>query len=436
MGGLKADGRIPVHSLAAIPRNTGLETKDPIRLKYTLPEAVGMSSVVLNRIDSVVLNAIQNKAMPGCEILVARNGSVVYQKSFGTHTYARTDTVRNTDLYDIASVTKIAATALATMRLYERNKINLKNPASKYLGILKKSNKKNLTIEEMLSHNAGLKSWIPFYKETLLKNGFVPGIFSPIPNEDFSVHVADSLYMNKAYTDTVWKRIADSPVEERGKYVYSDLGPIIMKAVIDNATRSDMKDYLSKYFYKPLKLTHTAFNPLERFSKREIVPTENDTVFRKQLLRGYVHDPAAAMLGGVSGNAGLFSNSNDLAIIMQMLLNKGTYGGIQFLKPETVEYFTRTHFANNRRGLLFDKPETDPGKANPCAAGASPLTFGHQGFTGTCVWADPQYGLIYIFLSNRVHPDAGNDKLSKTNVRTALQEIIYKSLTDFSSLSN
>ncbi len=437
MGGVDAKGRIPVNVSKEFSRRSGLNSAKPMRLKYTLPEAQGMSSLILNKIDSVAQNAIRAGATPGCQVLVARNGSVVYQKSFGKETYDSSDSISNSDLYDVASITKIAATALATMRLYEKKKINLNAPVSKYLPELKKGNKKLITLSDMLTHQAGLKSWIPFYKETLSDSGYLQKkIYRSTKNELFSIHVADSIYLKANYQDTILNRIYTSSMTDKGKYVYSDLGPILMKEIIESITKIHFEKYVDDNFYKPLRLNRTGFNPRSKFALKEIVPTEIDTVFRKQLIHGFVHDPAAAMFGGVSGNAGLFSNANGLAIIMQMLLNKGTYGGQRFFKPETVDLFTGKQFANNRRGLLFDKPETDTAKQSPCTKAASPLTFGHQGFTGTCAWADPEYGLIYIFLSNRVYPTASNEKLSKMNVRTVIQEIIYNSFLNESNSAN
>jgi len=428
MGGLSSSGKLPISAVNDFPKSSGVFTPKPLRLEYTIPEAAGMSSLVLNRIDSLVNYAIGEKAMPGCQVLVARNGKVVYQKAFGNQTYETNDTVRNTDLYDIASITKITSTALASMLLYEKKKINLSNPLSKYLSKARSTNKSDLTIKEILSHQAGLKPWIPFYKETINENGLLPELYSDTASDKYSLHVADCLFLKKSYADTIHNRIYNSPVEEKGRYVYSDLGPILMKDVIEKVAGEPVDKYVDENFYKPLRLTRTAFNPFYKYRTNEIVPTENDTIFRRQLLRGFVHDPAAAMLGGVSGNSGVFSDANDLAVIMQMLLNKGTYGGRQFFKPSTIELFTQKQFPDNRRGLLFDKPETNPAKQSPCCAKASPLTFGHQGFTGTCAWADPEYGLIYIFLSNRIHPDVSNDKMIKMNVRTRIQEIIYESL--------
>ncbi len=428
MGGLSASGKLPVDAIANFPKGTGVITPQPIRFEYTIPEAAGMSSLVLSRIDSLVNYAIAENATPGCQVLIARNGKVVYQKSFGNKTYNGNDTVRNTDIYDIASVTKIAATGLAAMSLYEKKKINLSNPLSKYLSGTKGTNKSHLTIREILLHEAGLKPWIPFYRETVSEAGLRPGLFSDTVSAKYTLHVADCLYLLNTYADTIFNRIYSSAVEEKGKYVYSDLGPIMMKEIIEEVADKPMDKYLDENFYKPLRLNRLAFNPFDKFRANEIVPTENDTVFRMQLLRGFVHDPAAAMFGGVAGNSGVFSDANDLAVIMQMLLNKGKYGGRQFLKPATVELFTQKQVPGNRRGLLFDKPETDPSKQSPCCLKASPFTFGHQGFTGTCAWADPEYGLVYIFLSNRIHPDVSNDKLVKMNVRTRIQEIIYESI--------
>ena len=430
MGGLKIGGKIPVNSTAEIRRNNGLETGMPTRLSYGTPEEAGLSTEGLSRIDSIVTGAIRAQAMPGCQVLVARHGKVVYQKAFGTKTYGSADSVRTTDLYDIASVTKVAATALATMKLFDMKKIDLNQPLSKYLTRLKSTNKKGLTIKEILAHQAGLQAWIPFYKQTMNGSAYRDGIYSRQLKDNFTIRVADSLYLNSTYTDSLSSWIMNSEVKDRGKYVYSDLGPILMKITTEKITGKAFDQFLNENFYRPLGLTRFGFSPRKKYPLSEIVPTENDTIFRKQLVRGDVHDPAAAMMGGVSGNAGIFSDANDLAVLMQMLLNKGTYGGVRYLNPNTVDLFTRSQFVqnHNRRGLLFDKPEPDSSKSSPCAKECSPLTFGHQGFTGTCVWVDPKYDLIYIFLSNRVNPDAGNDKLVRLNVRTSIQSAIYKAI--------
>ncbi|HRH66526.1 MAG TPA: glycoside hydrolase family 3 N-terminal domain-containing protein [Bacteroidia bacterium] len=429
MGGISTSGKLPVNSTPLFTRNTGRKTPPPIRLKYTVPEDAGVSTYGLNKIDTLVGKAIAAGATPGCQVLVAKDGKVIYNKSFGSRTYTDTSKIRNTDLYDIASVTKIAATALGTMKLFEDGKINLNQPLSKYLPALKTTNKRSITVKEVMAHQAGLQSWIPFWKQTVSGKSLNKTIYQKSKSANFPIKVADSLYMNKSYTDSLMTWIYKSPLGEKGKYVYSDLGPILLRNLIERISKDSMPVYLEKNFYKPLQLSNSGFLPKDRFSLDRIVPTENDKEFRQQLIQGYVHDPAAAMLGGISGNAGLFSNANDLAVILQMLLNKGSYGGKQLLKPNTVTLFTKQQFVQNknRRGLLFDKPDPDPTKSSPCSPSASLETFGHQGFTGTCVWVDPKYNLIYIFLSNRIHPDATNDKLVKMNLRTDIQQAIYDS---------
>lgn len=429
-GGMRATGKVPINSNSAFPKGTGMNSPGQLRMKYTFPEEAGMNSDVLARIDSVVAAAIHAGAAPGCQVLVAKDEKVVYYKSFGTHTYEDTTVVSNDDLFDIASVSKIAGTALAVMKLFDEGKIDLNKPLSRYLPALKKSNKKALVIREVLAHQAGLKSWIPFWKQTLRDNKPDENIYHRSQSKAYSIRVADSLYMKNTYADSVFKWILESPLTENGKYVYSDLGPILMKALVEKVTGKKLDEYLQENFYRPLGLSRLMYNPLNKFRPEEIIPTENDTAFRRQLLHGDVHDPAAAMMGGVSGNAGIFSDANDLAVIMQMLLNKGSYGGKQFLQPKTVEIFTTQQFVQNknRRGLLFDKPEPDPLRPSPVCPSASLKTFGHQGFTGTCAWVDPQYNLVYVFLSNRVSPDASNEKLGKMNVRTNVQQVIYDAI--------
>ncbi len=431
-GGITSTGKLPVNVLPEFSRYQGLNTTAPIRFEYSLPEAAGMSSQKLTAIDSIVNGAISLGAFPGCQVLVARKGKVIYNKAFGTKTYGSTDTVTTTDLYDIASITKIAGTALATMKLYDMKKLNLNHPLSKYYSKLKSTNKKALLVKEILAHQAGLTSWIPFYKQSMKDSVYLDGIYNKFKTDHYSIRVADSLYMNQNYTDSILKWIYTSPVTATGKYVYSDLGPILMKLTTEKITGQPFDQFLYRNFYKPLGLSSLTFKPRDNYNLKTIVPTEDDKVFRKQLIRGDVHDPAAAMMGGVSGNAGLFGTANDLAVIMQLLLNKGSYGGVTYLNPATVDLFTKQQFPhnNNRRGLLFDKPEPDPQKNSPCAKEASLSTFGHQGFTGTCAWADPENELIYIFLSNRVNPDAGNDKMMKLNVRTNIQSAIYQSIIE------
>lgn len=365
--------------------------------------------------------------MPGCQVLVAKDGKVVYEKSFGNQIYGKTDPVRNYDLYDIASVTKVASTTMAVMKLYEQGLINPSATIDSYLPELKNTNKGDLQIKELMTHQAGLESWIPFYKNTLMRgNKPDTNYYCNQPNELFTIRVADSLYLNKNYKDSIYKIIIRSPLKNRGKYEYSDLGFILMQHVVEKITGTPLDKYVDSVFYKPLALATMTYKPREKYPLSIIIPTELDTYFRHQLVHGDVHDPAAAMLGGVSGNAGIFSDANDLAILLQMMLNGGQYAGIKYLKPETIKLFTGRQYDTNRRGLGWDKPASGS-KLSPASQYASDDAYGHTGFTGTCVWADPKYNLIYVFLSNRVYPDASNNNLLKMNIRTDIHDVIYRS---------
>ncbi len=394
-------------------------------MQYTIPEAVQLDSRILNNIDTVARWAIAEKAFPACQVLVAKDGMICYEKSFGTFTY-NTDSqfVHNDNLFDLASVTKVAATNLAVMKLYDEKKIDLNQKLSFYLPELKTTNKKDITVKQVLLHEAGLKAWIPFYIDAMKDTT----AFRNSPDKKYSIQVADSMYMRSNYLDVIWKTILKSPVAPPGKYVYSDLDFILLKRLVEKITAQDFEKYLNKTFYQPLGLTTTSFNPLHYYKKEDIVPTQNDTVFRKQLLQGYVHDPGAALFGGVAGHAGLFSNAYDLSIIFQMLLNKGTYNGIKYFSSETVDLFTSYQSLTSRRGLGFDKQKRKPTDADVMYNGASTLTFGHTGFTGISVWADPKYNMVFVFLSNRVCPDQENDKILKLSVRSKMQQVVYEAL--------
>lgn len=393
------------------------------RLRFDYPESEGLSTSLLERIDSIAQNAIAEKVFPGCQIVAVKNGAVVFEKAFGHFTYDKSRPVKTTDLYDIASLTKILSTALACMKLYEDDKLDLDKKASRYLPELKNTNKENLTIRSLMTHTAGLQAWIPFYKKALQKGN----VFSRMPSDTFSVAVADSLWMDKNYINVLWNEIIHSPVNPSGTYVYSDLGIIILQKAIEKITGQQMDEYVTSAFYEPLGLTRLLYNPLNRFQKNEIVPTEMDTAFRMQLIEGYVHDPAAAMMGGVSGHAGLFADAYSVSVIMQMLINKGTYGGVRYFKEETVELFTFRQSPTHRRALIFDRPDEDAEK-NPVAPSASSSTFGHQGFTGTCAWADPETGIIFVFLSNRIHPTAANNLITRKNIRPITMQAVFDAI--------
>jgi CubicO group peptidase (beta-lactamase class C family) len=380
-------------------------------------------------IDSIALWGIQEKAYPGCQIVAMKDGKVVYQKAFGKFTYSPdAKDVDNGTIYDLASVTKITSSALALMKLASENKFDYKKRLGDYLPDLKGTNKDSLLIEDVLTHRAGLQAWIPFYLKTLNKKGeYKPGYYSVKQSEEYPVHVARKLYVRKDFVDTMYKRIHTSKLETPGKYVYSDLGYYFMQQIIEQQTQKKQEEFV-KDMYAQLGLSLT-YNPLKYFSQEQIAPTENDTKFRKQVIQGFVHDPGAALMGGVAGHAGLFGNALDVAKLMQMYLNKGELNGVRLLDSNVVKDFTSCHFCPvNRRGLCFEKPEPDEKKDSPVTSECSLASFGHSGFTGTFVWADPENNLIVVFLSNRVYPDAEPNKLAKLGIRGKIHKAFYEAL--------
>ncbi len=429
-GAAQVGGVLPVSPVPGFRSGDGLSLDaGQNRLRFTNPLELGIDPAAFRTIDSLALKAVRDSATPGCQVLVAWKGNIIYRKSFGSYTYENIrETVTDTTRYDIASITKIASTALAVMKLYEDEKIDLDKRASKYFHPLRKTNKRELIVEDILLHQAGLKSWIPFWKSTMDNNRPSFNIYHYEPDVNYSVQVADSLFILNSYADKIWKEIYDSPVEQEGKYVYSDLGMLLMQKVVEEVSEMSLDNYVENKFYAPLGLNRLMYNPSAKIPVHYIAPTEIDIEFRKRKLQGFVHDPAAAMLGGVAGHAGLFSDAFDVAVIMQMLLNKGQYGGIRYLSEETVELFTSRcdTKGDNRRGLIFDKPEVTPGKNGNTPPSASLSTFGHTGFTGTAAWADPEHDLVFVFLSNRVYPNAVTNKLAKGNYRTDIMEAVYK----------
>lgn len=435
-GGIGAIGRLPITASNYFPIGTGIETL-PIRLKYTVPEELGLDVVKLDKINDIVASAIKSNAIPGCQILVAKDGKVIFDKSFGYQTYENKIPVSGNDLYDLASITKIAATVPSVMKLQENGLINIDKTLGDYLPELKGTNKESIIIREMLAHQAGLKSWIPFWTSTISRGEYDTTVFSLKQNDTFSIRVAENLYIKKEYADSIYKKIIESPVSSQKQYVYSDLGYYFLHKIIEKQTNQKLEEYLSCTFFNGLGLTNMTYKPRERFPLERIVPTEYDIAFRKQLIHGDVHDQGAAMLGGVAGHAGLFSNSKDLATLMQMYLNNGKYAGEEYFKTETLNEFTRCQFAGsgNRRGAGFDKPEPNINKESPVCRAVSLASYGHSGFTGTFTWVDPVDNLLYIFLSNRVYPDAENRKLITQNIRGKIHEVIYESLKTPKSFS-
>ncbi len=427
-GATKATGHLPVTVNEKFPMGIG-ETHNTLeRFEYIYPEETGIDHTPFDLIDTIVSEAIRANATAGCQVLVAKDGKVIYQKSFGHHTYEKKQAVKNYHVYDLASLTKVLATTVAVMKLYDNKKIKLDAHLGDYLPELKGSNKENLTVHDVLLHQAGLIPFVPFYQKTLINGALNPLVYSTVQDSIFTIPVTENLFLHKDYEAMLWQQIIETPVKQNPQYVYSDIGFILLRKAIENITKKSFEIFLNEEIYRPLNLSLMQFNPLKNLNRDWIVPTEFDSVFRKQLLVGTVHDQTAAMLGGVSGHAGLFSNANDIAIIMQMLLNGGEYGGTRILKESTVKDFTKKQSKISRRGFGFDKPETDPKKGTPTSRLSSPLAFGHTGFTGTCAWADPKYNLVYVFLSNRVHPSADNKKLVDMNVRTRILDLVYEVL--------
>ncbi len=395
-----------------------------------IPESVGLNSKVLQSIDSIANDAIAKGATPGCVVLVAKDGKIAFQKSYGYTNYDKAQPVTTDMIYDLASVTKVTATTLSVMKLYEQGKLNLNRTLGYYLPWVRGTNKANIQLKNLLIHQGRLVSYIPFYKETIDSFGYPkPGIYAPTQTPEFSIRVAEGVYLRNDYHDTLYKRILDSKLEAPNKYVYSDNDFIFLGKVVEAITGQTLNDYTRENFYLPLRMMTTSFKPTEHFPLNSIAPTEHDKNFRAQLLRGDVHDPGAAMFGGVAGHAGLFSNAYDLAQLYQLLLNGGTLNGVRLLKKKTINDFTAYHSKISRRGWGFDKPEKDnASRKEPYPTkSASPQTFGHTGYTGTCVWVDPKYNLVYIFLSNRVTPD-DQPKLLRMNVRSNIHEIIYEAM--------
>ncbi|SCY11867.1 glycoside hydrolase family 3 N-terminal domain-containing protein [Flavobacterium caeni] len=429
-GAVDAKGQLPVSIAPHFKVGDGLTTQKLDRLGFTAPENVGMNAYVLSQIDGIAQKAIAQKMTPGIQVLVARRGKVVYQKSYGTHDYTNPTKVANSDLYDIASLTKIVSTLPNVMQQYDRKKVTLETTLGEMLPLFKDSDKAQIHFKELLSHYARLQAWIPFYESTLdASKKPSDKYYRKIADSRFSRQVADSLFIRNDYHDTIMKKIIDSKLLPKKEYKYSDFTFIILRDYLEKATGQPLDVLSEANFFKPMGMNNTTYNPLAKFNRYVIPPTEIDTYFRYQTIDGYVHDMAAAMDGGIAGHAGVFSNAMDVAKMMQMFLQKGHYGGKRYFSAETFDVFNTCHYCaeGNRRGLGLDKPQL-PGTAGP-TCGCVPMTsFGHTGFTGTIAWADPENELIYVFLSNRTYPESGVNTLSKENIREDIQKLIYSAI--------
>ncbi|WP_286755538.1 serine hydrolase [Roseivirga sp. UBA838] len=428
-----------VMMILACSASVGLAQKSLNRsmggLSYGSPEQVGINGEVLSReIERIITQAIDSMAFPGAQVLLAKGGVIFYQGTFGYHTYDSLQPVQPTDLYDLASVTKVTAATLALMKLYDDGLFDLDKTFSHYFPKIARGDKKDLTMREILAHQAGLKAWIPYWSESQRKNGKWRWNTVKTDSSRRFPHRLEGtdLWLHKNFKERkIYKAIRKSEVSEEKKYLYSGLVFYLFPDLVERLTGEPFDEYLRKHFYEPLGAETLGFNPLNRFPSERIVPTEKDTFFRKTQLHGVVHDEGAAMMLGVSGNAGLFSNAHDLAKVYQMLLNGGEYEGKTYLSTATIEEFTRVQFPENgnRRGLGFDKPLLEYNeRISSVARGAMPSSYGHTGYTGTLVWADPDYDLLFIFLSNRVFPTRNNSKIYNLNVRPSIHNLVYELL--------
>ena len=432
-GAVNANGKLPVTASDKLKAGDGIKVATLGRLGFGLPESTGMESAILEKIDSIAKYAIDIEATPGCQVLVARDGRIIYDKSFGHQTYSKKTNINSKSVYDIASLSKVLGTLQAVMMLEQQQRLDLNKKASEYLPELVNTNKENMVIKDILSHQAGLKSFYPFWNFVTENGENKTDYLSYEPKEGYSVQISPDLFAIDHIADSVWQWLIDTDLARnrygyrKPTYRYSDLGFMIMRKLVEKVSGQPLDIFLQEYIYQPLGLQHLTYRPLEKLDKEQIVPTEMDIYLRKGLVQGYVHDPGSALSGGVDGHAGLFSNAYDISVVLQMNLQEGFYGGNWYIQPETLAKFNERHFENNRRGLGWDKPPLKNVRSTSSEL-SSDLTFGHTGFTGTCGWVDPAYNLVYVFLSNRIHPFVGNQKLIRENIRTKIQDVIYESI--------
>ncbi|MDO5980310.1 glycoside hydrolase family 3 N-terminal domain-containing protein [Flavivirga spongiicola] len=431
-GAIPAKGHLPVSTGTFFKAGEGFNINAIKRLGYTIPERVGMNSQKLKRVDSVAQLAVNHKMTPGIQLLIARKGQVIYNKSFGKHTYKGKNRVGFDDIYDVASLTKILATLPLLMELEENGIVSLDTKLSKILPEYKGSNKEDISIKSMLSHYARLRPWEPFYFRTLDTVTKRPSkkYYRGKKTGKFNVEVTKNLFLRSDYKDSINSIIKDSELLKRLRYRYSDFPYYILKKFIETHYDKTLDKLVQDHFYQSLGANNTLYNPYYKISSKKIVPTEVDDYYRYQKVHGYVHDMGAAMQNGIGGHAGVFSNANDVAKILQMYLQKGYYGGKRYLKPETIDKFNTCYYCakGNRRGIGFDKPQL--GEEGPTCGCISMTSFGHSGFTGTYAWADPEEEIVYIFLANRTYPKAGKNLLLRENIRTEIQRLIYEAIIE------
>jgi len=431
-GAISLDGKLNNGLGKGISAGMGLVSKTDSVFRYSIPEYVGMNAQLLeDSIGAIVEEGIRARAYPGAQVLVARKGQVVYHKTFGFHTYDSLRQVRDDDLYDFASITKVTGALPALMKLHGEGRFDLDAPLKEYFPKFKRSNKADLTFRSMLAHNARLQPWIPYWRNTVRKNGkFKGGTFKPDSTRKYSVRVTENLWLNRKYKKKIFKAIKKSPLNEEPGFVYSGLLFYLLPDIVQDLTGEDYETYLKENIYRPIGAYSITYNPYKYYPLDRIVPTERDTFFRMAQLHGTVHDEGAAMMGGVSSNAGLFGTANDLAKLFQLYMNYGSFGGQQLIDRASVKEFTACQYCleDNHRGLGFDKPQPFNPDGRYTALSASPASFGHSGYTGTFAWADPKEELIVIFFSNRVYPTRDNRRLYELKIRSRLHQAVYDAI--------
>lgn len=454
-GKATADGRLSASIGGLFPVGAGVTITPQTPLRF-VPEDYGFSSRILRRIDSIASDGIRRGAYPGCQIVVLKKGRVIVDKAFGTCAGKGSPCVEPTHIYDLASLSKTMGTLLALMKLYDKGRFNLTDKLSAHLSFLQHTDKQNITIQEVLYHQSGLPSWIPFYLEAVNKDSYHGRLFaarkdalhpvrigtstwanpkfafkdeyiSPVRTDGYTIQACDNLWLHRSFRKVIENKIVEAPLKQK-RYVYSDVGFILLGMLVEQLAGMPMDTYLQREFYGPMGLERTGYLPLRRFAKSEIIPSCNDRFLRKETLQGFVHDEISALLGGQGGNAGLFSTARDVSRLCQMLLNGGEIDGRRYLSKETCQLFTTATSKISRRGLGFDRPDTKMPEKGNCTPQAPACVYGHTGFTGTCAWIDPENELVYVFLSNRIYPDVTNRKLNQLHIREQIQAVVYEAM--------
>jgi len=433
-GAISIKGKLPVTASEKLKAGSGIERQDIGRLGYSSPSREEFNLKLLSYVDTIIEESIKEKMIPGAQLLIAKNGRIIKEKNYGYYTYEKQIPVTDTALYDLASVTKVAGTLQILMMLVEHGFIDPDKKISFYLPELKNTNKEDLIIRDILSHQAGLIAYYPFWINTINGRDSRKVYYNHTSTGEYNVEVNPGMYAKPVLKDSVWNWMIQSELIKKEdplkpyEYVYSDIGFYLIQKLIEEVTEIPLNEFLLEYLYAPLGLKYISYLPKKSFLQKQIAPTEVDNTFRNGMIQGNVHDEIASIFGGIAGHAGLFSNAYSLAVVMQMNLQNGYYGGIQYINPKTLSDFTKRQYTYNRRGLGWDKPQVIGYEYNPASYHATINSYGHSGFTGTYVWVDPGYDLVYIFLSNRTYPDSRNKKLIDSEVRKRIQTVIYSSL--------